>query len=230
MRPEEKKAYKARQLRYKKPISKFLNYESITDELWDMQAECEDIHWYDNDQDSLVNALDGDEDEAYEFKMAFSDLEAELEQFQEDLSNEYIPEYFDTFFPAVGADFAGGYLGYDQYEGDYFGIQPYEYAWAEDEAAKKIMTMTKKQMLEAVGLCLKVANTYLAVRYRYDCLKSAIDILRGENLDKIKAVKGVEEQYVIAEEHSHHFEYEYDGEVRKLDRMLNEIPQEYWIQ
>ena len=116
------------------------------------------------------------------------------------------------------------------HEGDYFGLQPYEYSWAEDEAAKKIMSMTKKQILEAVGLCLKVAHAYMAVRYRYDCLKSAIDILRGENMDKIKAVKGIEEQYLIAEEHSQHFEYKYDRETRKLDRMLDEIPQEYWIQ
>lgn len=83
MTAAEMKAYKAKQLRYKKPIVRGLNVDTIQSELWDMISACEDIHWYDNDEESLVNALNGDEDEAYEFKMAFSDLEAELEQFQE---------------------------------------------------------------------------------------------------------------------------------------------------
>lgn len=118
MTEAEKKAYKAKQLRYKKPIARDLNIETIQSELWDMMSACEDIHWYDNDEESLVHALDGDEDEAYEFKMAFSDLEAELEQFQGDLDSEYVSDYFDVLFPAVKASYAGGYLGFDQYEGD----------------------------------------------------------------------------------------------------------------
>ena len=135
MTASEKKAYKAKQLRYKKPIVRGLNIETIQLELWDMISACEDIHWYDNNEESLVNALDGDEDEAYEFKIAFSDLEAELEQFQDDLQySDYVSDYFDVLFPAVGARYAGGYLGYDQYEGDYFGLEPYEYSFAEDEA------------------------------------------------------------------------------------------------
>ena len=117
MTAAETKAYKAKQLRYKKPIVRELNIETIQSEFWDMISACEDIHWYDNNEESLVNALDGDEDEAYEFKIAFSDLEAELEQFQADLEySEYVSEYFDILFPSVEARYAGGYLGYDQWE------------------------------------------------------------------------------------------------------------------
>lgn len=230
MTAAEKKAYKAKQLRYKKPIARGLNIDTIQSELWDMISACEDIHWYDNNEESLVSALDGDEDEAYEFKMAFSDLEAELEQFQEDLSSEYISDYFDVFFPAVEAKYAGGYLGFDQYEGDYYGLEPYEYSFAENEAAKRIMSLTKKKILEVVGQCLKIAYQYMAVRYRYDCLDAAIEILRGENMERIKIIKGIEEQYLIAEETSDGFKYVYQKEVRKLDGMLLQVPQEYWIQ
>lgn len=230
MTASEKKAYKAKQLRYKKPIVRGLNIEAIQSELWDMISACEDIHWYDNDEESLVNALDGDEDEAYEFKMAFSDLEAELEQFQMDLNGEYISAYFDVLFPAVGARYAGGYLGYDQYEGDYYGLEPYEYSFAENEAAKKIMSLTKKEILEVVGQCLKIAYQYMAIRYRYDCLDAAIEILRGENMERIKIIKGIEEQYLIADKSSDGFKWKYDKEVAKFDRMLQEVPQEYWVQ
>jgi hypothetical protein len=230
MTAAEKKAYKAKQLRYKKPIVRGLNIETIQSELWDMMSACEDIHWYENDEESLVNALDGDEDEAYEFKIAFSDLEAELDQFQEDLNSEYISPYFDVLFPAVKARYAGGYLGYDQYEGDYYGLEPYEYSFAEDEATKKIMSLTKKEILEVVGQCLKIAYQYMAIRYRYDCLDAAIEILRGENMERIKIIKGIEEQYLIAEKSSDGFKWKYDKEVEKLDCMLQEVPQEYWVQ
>lgn len=232
MTAAEKKAYKARQLRYKKPIVRDLNIGTIQSELWEMISVCEDIHWYDNDEESLVNALDGDEDEAYEFKIAFSDLEVELEQFREELGNEYVSDYFDVFFPAIGAEYAGGYLGFDRYEGDYYGLDPYEYSWAENEAAKKIMSLTKKEILEAVGQCLKIAYQYMAIRYRYDCLDAAIEILRGENMERIKIIKGIEEQYLIADKSSDGFSrrWRYDKEVEKLDYMLQQVPQEYWIQ
>lgn len=231
MTASEKKAYKAKQLRYKKPIVRGLNIDTIQSELWDMISTCEDIHWYDNNEESLVNALVGDEDEAYEFKMAFSDLEAELEQFQEDLNSEYISDYFDILFPAVGAGrYAGGYLGFDQYEGDYYGLESYEYSFAENEAAKKIMALTKKEILKAVGQCLKIAHQYMAIRYRYDCLEAAIEILRGENMERIKIIKGIEEQYLIAEKSSDGFKRKYDKEVNKLDCMLQGVPQEYWVQ
>ena len=79
---EETKRFKAMHLRYKKPMVKNLNLEGITQDLWDIQEECENIRWYTDSEDggdSLINALDGDEDEAYEFKMAFADLCAECE-------------------------------------------------------------------------------------------------------------------------------------------------------
>lgn len=222
------RADKAKNLRYKKPIARNLNLYQIKEDLWEMQDKCSDIHWYDNDEESLVNALDGDEDDAYEFKMAFCDLEADLDRFREDLEDTYVSDYFDILFPAVGADF-DGYLGFDAYEGDYFGLEPYEYECAEEEAAKKIMSLTKKELLEVVGICLKVAHQYMAVRYRYDCLDAAIETLRGQNMEKMKAVKGVEELYDRAEEASNHFMFRYVKEVAELDKQLGNIPQEYWV-
>ena len=119
---EETKKIKAQNLRYKKPIAKNLNLDAITQDLWNMQEVCEEIRWYTDSEDggdSLINALSDDEDEAYEFKMAFADLCAECERMLEDLQEEWVPECFDIFFVAVGA---GDLLGWDSYEGDYFGI------------------------------------------------------------------------------------------------------------
>ena len=44
MTATEKKAYKAKQLRYKKPIVRDLNLDTIQSEIWDMIEVCSDIH------------------------------------------------------------------------------------------------------------------------------------------------------------------------------------------
>ena len=230
MTAEELKQHKAKQLRYKKPIAQCMNISYIQEQVWSMGELISDVQWFVDDKDNLVNALDGDEDEAFEFKMAFSDLAAELEQFEEDLREKWITECFDDLFPAAGADFFGGYFGFDAYEGDYFGLQAYEYTHAEQEAEKKICRMTKKELLEAVGACLKVYSSYVALQYRYDCLEASLNIIREKNLEGLKLVKAIEEQYLKAEEDSEHFKYKFGSEVRKLENMLNQIPQEYWIQ
>ena len=120
MNAEETKRNKALQLRYKKPIARNLNLDSIKEELWEIQEACGDVRWYfETDDDTLINVLDGDEDEAHEFKMMFADLSAECEEMQDDLNEEWVPDCFDRFFVAIGAgkDF-GGLLGYDIYEHD----------------------------------------------------------------------------------------------------------------
>ncbi len=171
-------------MRYKKPIVRDLNLDAIRQFLWDIQEECENIRWYtdsDDGNDSLINALDGDEDEAYEFKMAFADLCAECDRMSEDLNDEWVPECFDYFFVAAGAgDQGGGYLGYDSYEGDYFGLFCTD-SYAEEEAKKKLKTMTKDEMISAVRQCLKIYHAYIGLRNRYESLKAAIDILRDKN-------------------------------------------------
>lgn len=229
MTAEEKKQLKAKNLRYKKPIAQYMSLDFIRESVWDMQEVITDVQWFIEDEANLVNAMNGDEDDAYEFKMAFSDLAAELQQFEEDLNDEWIPECFDDLFPAAGADFFGGFLGYDAYEHDYFGLSPYEYNWAEQEAEKRICRLTKKDLLEAVGACLKVYSSFVALRYRYDCLEASLKIIQEKNLEGLKMVKAIEEQYEKAEQESNHFEYRWGNEVRKLDGMLDNIPQEYWL-
>lgn len=227
---EEERRKKAKALRYKKPICKGLNLAQIRDDLYEMQSVCTDVRWFDDDEENLVAALDGDEDEAWEFKMAFADLCVELEQFEADLDEEWIPECFDDFFPACGGSRFDELYGYDEYEGDYFGLTPYEYRWAEKETEKRICRMTKKELLEAAGACLKVAMSYMAVRYRYDCLEASLRILQDRNMQVLKLFKAIEGKYEEAEERSSHFQFTYPREISELDNLIREVPQEYWIQ
>lgn len=228
---EETKRRKAIQLRYKKPIVRELNLSFIQQDLWDIQAECEDVRWYtdsEDGEDSLINALDGDEDEAYEFRMAFADLCAECDRMSGDLKNEWVPKCFDIFFVAAGAgESYGGLLGFDEYEGDYFGIGCAE-GFAENEAKKKLKAMTKDNLIEAARQCFKIYHAYIGLRNRYDNLKAAIDILRGQNTGYLQAVKEIERLYeeTVKDEWSRK---EYSKASREWKRYTDALPPEAWI-
>lgn len=225
---EETKKIKAQNLRYKKPIAKNLNLDAITQDLWNMQEVCEEIRWYTDSEDggdSLINALSGDEDEAYEFKMAFADLCAECERMLEDLQEEWVPECFDIFFVAVGA---GDFLGWDSYEGDYFGISSYESNLAEKDSKGKLKRMTKDELIDASRQCFIVYQAYIGLRNRYDSLKAAIDILRDQNTGVLQTVKEIEKLYDAAQEKQGNYT-EYSKEWEEFDRYADALPQEAWI-
>lgn len=218
---------KAMQLRYKKPIARDLNLEHITQDLWDMQEACEEIRWYtdsEDGEDSLLNALDGDEDEAYEFKMTFADLCAECDQMAEDLHEEWVPECFDIFFVAAGAK---NLLGWDQYEGDYFGISGLE-SYAEDESKEKLKKMKKDDLIDAVRQCFKIYQAYIGLRTRYDSLKAAIDILRNQNTGHLQTVKEIEKIYAAAIEYQKG-NLEYKDDWKKFEIYTQALPQEAWL-
>lgn len=117
------KAERSRELRYKKAIAEGFNLADICSELYNIAVECAEIHYItDGEEGMLIDALDGDEDDAYEFRMMFSELECECEQLQNILNEEYVVECFDDFFCRVSGG-AVKRLGYDVYEDDYYSIE-----------------------------------------------------------------------------------------------------------
>lgn len=225
---DETRRKKARELRYRKPIVKDINFDTIQQELWDIREACDDVEYYfEDDDDSLINALAGDEDEAHEFKMMFADLSAECEQMQEDLECEYIPECFDSFFVSIGAgDKGGGYLGWDSYEHDYFRLSCTD-SYVEGKCTEKLMRMTKAHLIESARICFRVYVSYLGIRHRYDCLKAAMDILRDENTGYLQMVRKIEDAYEKAD--AHHF-YSWHQETRDFERLLSCMPDMAWVQ
>lgn len=214
---------KAKQMRYKRPILKDLNLDRIKEELYEIQEACEEVRWYTDSADgtdSLINALSGGEDEAYEFKMAFADLCAECERMVYDLEDEIIPECFDIFFVAVGS---GNVLGYDSFEDDYYGLYPYEEEAARDEARKKLKTMTKDQLIEAAKMCFGIFQAYVGLRNRYDSLEAAIAILRDQNAGILQAVREIDRIYTEAQAKKELADW------REFDRYTAALPQEAWI-
>ena len=230
MTAEESKIWKAKNLRYKKPIVRDLNLDRIREDLWEIQEACEEVRWYtdsDDGSDTLLNALAGDEDEAYEFKMAFADLSAECDRMQGDLQDEWVPECFDIFFVAAGAGaYYGGLLGWDSYEGDYYGLESYEDDFAENEAGKMLHQMTKKDLIAAARRCFRVYQAYIGLRYRYDNLKAALDILRDQNTGVLQAVREIDRLYDALDGAWS----DYGKEARQWKQYTDALPPEAWLQ
>jgi len=237
---DEITATKAKAMRYKKPMSKELNWCSIREYAWQIQNDCADIRWMTEDEEQLVDLMDGDEEQAFEFRMAFSDLSNQCEEFLEELQelqrydfmstdsdDEDEATLFDLFFPAIGAD---DMYGYDVLEQDYFRLDRYEEEWAEKEARKKLKRLTKDQLFDLAGMALGIARNYMSLSYRYDCLKNSIDILKGKNESYLQIVKAIEEEWKAWEEESDKGKWKDTNAERAFDQMLQNIPERLWIE
>lgn len=78
---QELRKEQARNLRYKKPIAKGLNWQDIWDDLYEMYEGCTLVIWFmDDDKETLLESLNDDESEVEEYKIAFSTLEADCDQ------------------------------------------------------------------------------------------------------------------------------------------------------
>ena len=162
--------------------------------------------------------------------MMFADLCVECDKMREDLKDEWVPECFDRFFVAIGAgeDF-GGLLGYDSYEQDYFGLSCSD-VYAEDKSKKALKQLTKDDLIAAARQCLRIYQSYIALSYRYDCLKTAMDILRDQNTGSLQMVNQIEEVYEKANSKSFGFEFKHVKKVKRLDEILKKLPDEAWLQ
>lgn len=215
---------KAKNLRYKRAISADLNLETITSSLWEMQETASNIRWWYTDGDeTMLDELIGDEEESFELKMAFSTLDADCYQMIEDLDNQWIPECFDSFFGAITP---GRMMGYDSYEGDYFGLDDgYETELAQREARERLKRYTKDDLIDAFRTCFRLAVNYINIRNRYDGLKSYIDILNGVNTGFLSEVKRIEELYELVT-----VEYPDRNDLNEFQKLVGNMPDEVWIQ
>lgn len=199
----EIKANRTRNLRYKRSALASMGWDAIWQELEDIQEACSNVHWFfDQDGDeTLLNALNGDEEDEWEFKMAFADLEAKADQlcdalrYQFDWRTRDDPErdFNDCTVALIGNRYKT--IGFDVEEEDYFSLTGYDQELAYTEAGKRLMRKTKAEMISTIGQCVGILVAFLDLRQQYDYLKATFDILRDENTSLLKQVKEIEAAY-----------------------------------
>lgn len=215
------KAEIARSLRYKKPMLEQLNYNGICDVLWDIQSKCEELLYIDqSDRDLLLNAMDGDEDEVEEFRMTFADISANCERLIGAISDAYIEENFDAFLVTANGGFYKT-VGYDSYEEDYFALIGYEPELAQSEAVKRIMRLTKQEIVSLARTVFGVIAAYTDLVQHYDKLEAVYNIVKGENAELLSAVKRIDEAYE---------RYIETQDVSAYDKVLYRLPDRAWLE
>lgn len=232
----EAKAQRIRSLRWKRPALASMGWDTMRTELDEIREACYDIHWFtDQDDETLINALDGDEDEAWEFRMAFSGLEANADNLEEAISENFghwdweerEREFNDCTVALIGNRYR--MVGYDSDEEDYFSLTSYDAELAQSEAGKRLMRLTKKEMLATIGQCVGILVAFLDLRQQYDYLKATFDILRDENTSMLKQVKEIEQAYLDAVTTD---PYSREGKAarERFDRLLDALPARAWIE
>ena len=223
---------RTRVLRYKRSALASMGAQEIMLELESIVEACDGIRYYieqaDGDE-TLLNALDGDEDEAWEFRMAFADLSAQADQLQTTLYNQYFEDFYREFDDATVALIGNRYnlVGYDSEEEDYFSLTSYEENLAQTEAGKRLCRLTKAEMLSRIGWAFGVMLAFFDLRQKYDYLKATFDILRDENTSLLGIIKDIEKSY--DEMDADDFR-EWADSTKHFDRLLAALPDRIWLE
>ena len=216
-------AERARNLRYKRPAMQSIGFHEMIEELYAISDKCSDVHWWmDTDTETLLNALDGDEDDAFEFRFAFSDLEAKCEHLQSAIYNNCIDS--DVYDNCTVALIGNRYkmVGFDSFEEDYFSLSSYEARLAEQDCGKRLMRMTKQEMISTIGQCMGIILAFLDLRQQFDYLSATFDILRDQNTSMLDTIKEIEKLYDEADDR-------WSDRGSKWDKLLNALPDEFWL-
>lgn len=226
----EARKNRAIQLRYKKAMVNNLTFWQIRDSLEEMNEACDDvIYWMDSDEQTLVDALEGDGEDADRFKVDFAQLATDIDRMYDDMLQIDEPERFDDIMVASGVGDNPGYeiLGYDIVEEDYFGINPFLHEYAKEESIKRLERLTKKELLNTMRQVMCIVFAYQGVQSRYQDLKSAIEILRGKNKEYLDGVKKINELYDSIDWSDKWVHYSKGYEI--LDSLFEKLPQEAWL-
>lgn len=216
---------KAKNLRFKRPLVEELNLEQIRINLSEMNEACSNIRWYLGREVDELEELLG-EDDAIEFKASFGALGDDIERIQEETGDIWVPDYFDDFMAAVHPD-GRGILGYDAYEEDYFPLTSWQTEAACREASERIQRKTKREIIDCAHTVMGIVCQYMAVKYRFDSLSAAFDVLMERSEQQLRAVREIEEAWAAADEDG--FE-DWRESTRKLDRLLRALPDRIWTE
>lgn len=217
------KEEKAKRLMYKRPALADMEYSIMYDELLEILDQCADISWIDDD--TILSAIDYNEDLFEEYKMLFSDLYVACDRLTEKMNHSYVYGENNEFDDCAVALLGNSYklAGFDTYEQDYFDLDPFDSEMAHTEARKRLARKTKSELISSIGQFVEIMLEYYDIKSEYNNLEAIFDFLRGENGEISKAIKRINELYEEIENGNRNAEKEFD-------RLVEILPDKVWVQ
>lgn len=217
------KSERTRPLRWKKTALSSMGYETMLAEMEEIQSRCDDVSYYANDMDTLISALDGEEEEALEFRWAFSDLSAKCSSLYELVYDLDRQDYDDCTVALIGNRFE--MVGYDSAEEDYYHLTRYEGKLGQTEAGKRLMRHTKAEMIAMIGQAVGTLLAFYDLRQQYDYLRATMEILTDDNQSILRQIKEIEKLYERVA-----IPLPTTEDVETFDRMVATLPERMWVE
>ena len=134
--------------------------------------------------------------------------------------------------------------GFDIYERDVFGLDDSDAERAAEAAKKRLMRMTKKDMVELIGESVSIMLRFQEFYLRYTLLTQTFEQIRGANLATLQLMKDIDAAYEdLAPELErncrygrHNPEYMFihgdraTAAERRFDELLKQLPNRFWVE
>ena len=147
--------------------------------------------------------------------------------------------YDDCTVALIGKRYNFGVNGYDVYERDVFSLDGYAPEYATEQAKKRLMTLTKKDMVDLIGDSVSIMLRFQAFYVRYQLMTQTFERIRGMNMETLNLMKDINEQYeALAAELEKNKRYGirgiYDAKAsaaaQRFDSLLEKLPDRFWVE
>lgn len=141
----------------------------------------------------------------------------------------------DCTVALLGSRFQFPMSGFDGYEMDFFPLTDgYEQESATQAAQKRLMRLTKAQIVDIVGKSVAIVLTFNDLRCSYDRLMNAYELIYGKNTKILDAIKEIESLYDAAmEAMKKPKRWRNDTEeyaIHRFESALEHIPPRMWVE
>lgn len=194
---------------WKKSMLEKLNLTEMLDMLYEIEGNG-DMYGYDyGDAKGYYN----------EYKEQFDELSALAYNLREAFDEYDVSENWDDMTVVLIGDIYN-VLGYDAEEIDYFHMLSWEEEWAQNEAAKRIMRLTKQEMLALFRKVLCGIILFYDIKAAHDCLTSIV-----EELDDRAAIMKTKDDQI-----NRLYEDLTGKNAEQFDALVKNLPQRMWVE
>lgn len=225
---EEQRRGKAAALRYRRSALDTMGYDTVQSELYDIYDICTEMQWADEELGSPV--MDDDDDTGFGYRAQFSMLADDASRLIDQLVDaDHDTMGDDGMFDDCTVGLIGNrfdVIGYDTLENDYFSLCRWDAERAVTAAGKRLMRLTKSDMLDVIGRNVGVLIAFYDIRQRFDYLRTALDIVTGHNLDTLHTVHSIETAY---DAWANNGCMRYDNTYYALEHACDALGDIYWV-